>query len=72
MSRVDDELVLADPDSGRSLIVRNVREQSACELAISVSGRQYVLALEQWLLGFDVAQDSDAIATLAAVAEQLP
>ncbi|WP_426159850.1 TcdA/TcdB pore-forming domain-containing protein [Pseudomonas sp. TSRC2-2] len=72
MSRVDDELVLTDPDSGRSLIVRNVREQSACELAISVSGRQYVVALEQWLLGFDVAQDSDAIATLAAVAEQLP
>ncbi|MFG6204559.1 TcdA/TcdB pore-forming domain-containing protein [Pseudomonas retamae] len=72
MSRVADELLLADPDSGRSLIVRNAQEQSACELALSVSGRQYLVALEQWLLAFEAVQDSDAIATLASVTEQLP
>ncbi|TDK54848.1 TcdA/TcdB pore-forming domain-containing protein [Pseudomonas moraviensis] len=71
-SRVDDEWVLADPDSGRSLIVRNAQERSACELALSVSGRQYQVALEQWLLAFEAAQDSNAIATLASVTEQLP
>ncbi|WP_231988001.1 hypothetical protein [Pseudomonas granadensis] len=72
MSRVDDELLLADPDNGRSLIVRHAQEQSACELALSVSGRLYLVALEQWLLAFKAAQDSDATATLAAVIEQLP
>lgn len=72
MSRVDDELLLADPDNGRSLIVRHAQEQSACELALSVSGRLYLVALEQWLLAFEAAQDSDATATLAAVTEQLP
>ncbi|WP_434708508.1 hypothetical protein J3P75_24450 [Pseudomonas sp. R1-1] len=72
MSRVGDELLLADPDNGRSLIVRHAQEQSACELALSVSGHLYLVALEQWLLAFEAAQDSDATATLAAVTEQLP
>ncbi|WKV84562.1 hypothetical protein LJJ44_27190 [Pseudomonas sp. B24_DOA] len=72
MSRVADELLLADPDNGRSLIVRNAQAQSACELALRVSGRLYLFALEQWLLAFEAAQDSDATATLAAVTEQLP
>ncbi|SDT55042.1 insecticidal toxin [Pseudomonas sp. Z003-0.4C(8344-21)] len=72
MSRVDDELLLADPDNGCSLIVRYAQEQSACELALSVSGRLCLVALEQWLLAFKAAQDSDGTATLAAVIEQLP
>jgi len=72
MAKIDGDLVFADPDNGRNLVIRNAGEQSAFELAVRISGRQYLFALQYWLLAFEAARGSDAIASLAAMAEQLP
>lgn len=71
MSKVDADMLFADPDSGRTLIVRHAEEQGACELAFRLAGRPCQFALTQWMRAFAAAQGSDATASLSAVAEQL-
>ncbi|WP_456024526.1 TcdA/TcdB pore-forming domain-containing protein [Pseudomonas protegens] len=72
MSRVDNHLVLADPDNGHSLIVRGIEEQGACELAVKIAGSEYVFALEQWFKAFASVQGNEVIASLAVVIDHLP
>lgn len=47
MSSVDGDVVLSDPDSGRSLIVRNFDAQRPLELMLPIAGRQHTFTLTQ-------------------------
>ena len=67
MSRVDDDVVLTDPDSGHSLIVRNFDGQRPLLLMLPIAGRPHTLTLAQGLQAFATARGVEATVSLTAV-----
>ncbi|WP_434767587.1 TcdA/TcdB pore-forming domain-containing protein [Pseudomonas triticicola] len=71
MSRVDDDVVLTDPDSGRSLIVRNYDARHPLELVLPVAGLPHSFMLAQGLDAYALARGAEATARLTAVVAAL-
>ena len=67
MSRVDGNVVLTDPDSGRSLIVRNFDPRQPLKLVLPIAGLPYSLMLAQGLEAFVSARGAEPTASLTAV-----
>jgi insecticidal toxin len=71
MSRVDDDVVLTDPDSGRSLIVRKYDARHPLELVLPVAGLPHSFMLAQGLDAYALARGAEATARLTAVVAAL-
>ncbi|GLH36737.1 TcdA/TcdB pore-forming domain-containing protein [Pseudomonas moraviensis] len=67
MSSVDGDVVLSDPDSGRSLIVRNFDAQRPLELMLPIAGRQHTFTLTQGVEALATARGAESTASLTAV-----
>ncbi|MBJ7371263.1 MAG: hypothetical protein JHD19_07400 [Pseudomonas sp.] len=67
MSRVDDDVVLTDPDSGHSLILRNFDGQRPLLLMLPIAGRPHTLTLAQGLQAFATVRGAEATVSLTAV-----
>ncbi|MFZ3280058.1 TcdA/TcdB pore-forming domain-containing protein [Pseudomonas sp.] len=72
MSRAAGHLVFSDPDSARSLIVRDTdpqdeQSQRALELRVTIDGKQHTFSIEQWLQAYSQAQGDEASVMLSRV-----
>jgi insecticidal toxin len=67
MSRVDDGVVLTDPDSGHSLILRNFDGQRPLLLMLPIAGRPHTFTLAQGLEAFATVRGAEATVSLTAV-----
>lgn len=71
LSRVEANVVLTDPDTGRSLIVRNFTAQDSLEMAVGIAGEKVIFALADGLKAFATVRGDESIASLAAVVQAL-
>lgn len=71
LSRVKTNVVLTDPDTGRSLIVRNFTAQDSLEMAVGIAGEKVIFALADGLKAFATVRGDESIVSLAAVVQAL-